>query len=212
MKIFDKTRKIIFDKNDEEVILSRLIPNLQKITTDLNLSQNIRKKIISGPVNFRFYFDRDRSNVSLVFKVSYEGHEFNFFDEYKDKIIYRDTTRENEVYNLLRSLGFEEINEKLYLLKDDDEIYKFFKYEIEKLQRYGEVFYSERFKGIKSIKKSDFKGEVRKGKYDYFELKFKITDISEEEVIRILRSFRDNLKYYKLENGEYLDLEEESLK
>lgn len=212
LKIFDKTRKIIFDKNDEEVILRRLIPNLQKITTDLNLSQNIRKKIISGPVNFRFYFDRDRSNVSLVFKVSYEGHEFNFFDEYKDKIIYRDTTRENEVYNLLRSLGFEEINEKLYLLKDDDEIYKFFKYEIEKLQRYGEVFYSERFKGIKSIKKSDFKGEVRKGKYDYFELKFKITDISEEEVIRILRSFRDNLKYYKLENGEYLDLEEESLK
>lgn len=212
LKIFDKTRKIIFDKNDEEVILRRLIPNLQKITTDLNLSQNIRKKIISGPVNFRFYFDRDRCNVSLVFKVSYEGHEFNFFDEYKDKIIYRDTTRENEVYNLLRSLGFEEINEKLYLLKDDDEIYKFFKYEIEKLQRYGEVFYSERFKGIKSIKKSDFKGEVRKGKYDYFELKFKITDISEEEVIRILRSFRDNLKYYKLENGEYLDLEEESLK
>lgn len=212
LKIFDKTRKIIFDKNDEEVILRRLIPNLQKITTDLNLSQNIRKKIISGPVNFRFYFDRDRSNVSLVFKVSYEGHEFNFFDEYKDKIIYRDTTRENEVYNLLRSLGFEEINEKLYLLKDDDEIYKFFKYEIEKLQRYGEVFYSERFKGIKSIKKSDFKGEVRKGKYDYFELKFKITDISEEEVIKILRSFRDNLKYYKLENGEYLDLEEESLK
>ncbi|MGM9935415.1 MAG: DEAD/DEAH box helicase [Clostridium sp.] len=212
LKIFDKTRKIIFDKNDEEVILRRLIPNLQKITTDLNLSQNIRKKIISGPVNFRFYFDRDRCNVSLVFKVSYEGHEFNFFDEYKDKIIYRDTTRENEVYNLLRSLGFEEINEKLYLLKDDDEIYKFFKYEIEKLQRYGEVFYSERFKGIKSIKKSDFKGEVRKGKYDYFELKFKITDISEEEVIKILRSFRDNLKYYKLENGEYLDLEEESLK
>ncbi len=212
LKIFDKTRKIIFDQNDEEVILRRLIPNLQKITTDLNLSQNIRKKIISGPVNFRFYFDKDRSNISLAFKVSYEGHEFNFFDEYKDKIIYRDTIRENEVYNLLISLGFEEINEKLYLLKDDDEIYKFFKYEIEKLQRYGEVFYSERFKGIKSIKKSDFKGEVRKGKYDYFELKFKISDISEDEVIRILRSFRDNLKYYKLENGEFLDLEEESLK
>lgn len=212
LKIFDKTRKIIFDKNDEEVILRRLIPNLQKITTDLNLSQNIRKKIISGPVNFRFYFDRDRCNVSLVFKVSYEGHEFNFFDEYKDKIIYRDTTRENEVYNLLRSLGFEEINEKLYLLKDDDEIYKFFKYEIEKLQRYGEVFYSERFKGIRSIKKSDFKGEVRKGKFDYFELKFKLTNIHEDEVTKILRSFRDNVKYYKLENGEYLDLEEEALK
>ena len=212
LKIFNKTRKVIFDNKDEEIILRKLIPNLQKVTTDLNLSKNIRKKIISGPVNFRFYFDRDRNNVSLLYKVSYEGCEFNFFDEYKDKIIYRDIHKENEVYNLLKSLGFEEINEKLYLLKDDDYIFEFFKYEIEKLHRYGEIFYSERFKGIKSIKKSDFKGEVRKGKFDYFELKFKITDISDEEVIKILRSFRDNVKYYKLENGEYLDLEEEALK
>ncbi|MGG7187548.1 DEAD/DEAH box helicase, partial [Clostridium butyricum] len=148
----------------------------------------------------------------LQYKVSYEGHEFNFFEEYKDKIIYRDTQKENEVYNILKNLGFDEVNEKFYLLKDDDEIFKFFKYEIEKLQRYGEVFYSERFKGIRSIKKSDFKGEVRKGKFDYFELKFKLTNIGEDEVVKILRSFRDNVKYYKLENGEYLDLEEEALK
>lgn len=212
LKIFNKTRKVVFDKNDEETILRKLIPNIQKTSSQLILSQSIRKKIISGPVNFRFYFDKERENVSLQYKVSYEGHEFNFFEEYKDKIIYRDTQKENEVYNILKNLGFDEVNEKFYLLKDDDEIFKFFKYEIEKLQRYGEVFYSERFKGIRSIKKSDFKGEVRKGKFDYFELKFKLTNIHEDEVTKILRSFRDNVKYYKLENGEYLDLEEEALK
>lgn len=53
---------------------------------------------------------------------------------------------------------------------------------------------------------------MRKGKFDYFELKFKLTNIHEDEVTKILRSFRDNVKYYKLENGEYLDLEEEALK
>lgn len=212
LKIFNKTRKVVFDKNDEETILRKLIPNIQKTSSQLILSQSIRKKIISGPVNFRFYFDKERENVSLQYKVSYEGHEFNFFEEYKDKIIYRDTQKENEVYNILKNLGFDEVNENFYLLKDDDEIFKFFKYEVEKLQRYGEVFYSERFKGIRSIKKSDFKGEVRKGKFDYFELKFKLTNIGEDEVVKILRSFRDNVKYYKLENGEYLDLEEEALK
>ncbi|WP_294379212.1 DEAD/DEAH box helicase [uncultured Clostridium sp.] len=212
LRLFSKTKKITFSKNDEEIVLRELIPNLQKISSYLDLSPNIRSKIISGPVNFRFYFDKDDGNVSLLFKVSYEGYEFNFFDEYKDKIIYRDTQKENEVYALLKSLGFSEVNEKLYLLRDDDEIFKFFKYEIEKLQRYGEVFYSERFKGIKNIKKSDFKGQIHKGKYDYFELKFKLSNITEEEVIKILRNFRNNLKYYKLENGEYLDLEQEALK
>ena len=65
----------------------------------------------------------------------------------------------------------------LYFLRDENDAFKFFKYEIEKLQRYGEVFYSERFKGIKDIKKSDFKGEVRKGKFNYFEFEFNISDI-----------------------------------
>ena len=212
LKIFSKSSKAVFDKRNEEIILRKLIPNIQKVSKNLVLSQNIRKKIISGPVSFRFYFDRDKENISLQYKVSYEGHEFNYFDEYKEKVIYRDTHTESEVFNLLRILGFEAINDRMYLLKDDDEIFSFFKYEIEKLQRYGEVFYSERFKGIRSVKKSDFKGEVRKGHFDYFELKFNIKNISEEEVLKILRSFRDNVKYDKLENGEYLDLEQEALK
>ena len=50
-------------------------------------------------------------------------------------------------------------------------------------------------------------GHISVGKYDYFELKFDIKDIPQFEISNILRAFRDNLKYYKLENGEYLDLE-----
>ena len=213
LKIFNATSKISFNINQENKILKELIPAMQKLTSDLTLSKNIRDKVIIGPVNFRFYFDKDKDkDVSLLFKVSYEGHEFNYFEEYNDKVIYRDTDKEHEVFGMLKSLGFEEVDGRLYFLRDDNDAFKFFKYEIEKLQRYGEVFYSERFKGIKDLKKSDFKGEVRKGKFDYFEFKFDISDISEQEISKILRSFRDNVKYYKLENGEFLDLEDEEFK
>jgi len=211
LNIFNATSKISFNKNQENKILKELIPSIQKITTDLTLSKEIRNKVIIGPVNFRFYFDKDKE-ISLLFKVSYEGHEFNYFEEYTDKVIYRDTNKEHEVLGIIRSLGFEEVDGKLYFFRDDADVFKFFKYEIEKLQRYGEVFYSERFKGIKDIKKSDFKGDVRKGKFNYFEFEFNISNISEYEVSKILRSFRDNLKYYKLENGEFLDLEDANLK
>ena len=37
---------------------------------------------------------------------------------------------------------------------------------------------------------------------------FKIGDIHPQETTNILRAFRNNLKYYKLKSGEYLDLEE----
>jgi SNF2 family DNA or RNA helicase len=213
LKTFNATAKISFNQSQENRILQDLIPSIQNITSDLILSRDLRNKVVIGPVNFNFYFDKDRE-ISLLFKVSYEGHEFNYLEEYKDKIIYRDVEKEYEVYGLLKNLGFDEVDGsgKLYFLRDDEDCFKFFKYEIEKLQRYGEVFYSERFNGIRDIKKSDFKGEIRKGKFNYFELEFKIADISEAETARILRSFRDNLKYYKLENGEFLDLEGASLK
>lgn len=211
LKIFNTMSSVSFNKNQENKILKELIPSLQKLTGDLRLSNDIGSKVIIGPVNFKFYFDKDKE-ISLLFKVSYEGHEFNYFEEYIDKVIYRDTNKEFEVFGVLRTLGFEEVNGKLYFFKDDTDAFKFFKYEIEKLQRYGEVFYSERFKGIKDIKKSDFKGKVRKGNFNYFEFEFEISDISMNEVSKILRSFRDNLKYYKLENGEFLDLEESALK
>ena len=42
-----------------------------------------------------------------------------------------DCSKIYEVYNILKNLGFDEVNEKFYLLKDDDEIFKFFKYEVE---------------------------------------------------------------------------------
>ncbi|MDY4077546.1 MAG: DEAD/DEAH box helicase, partial [Clostridium sp.] len=76
----------------------------------------------------------------------------------------------------------------------------------------GEVYYSESFTGIKHISKNDFKGEIRKGKYDYFELNFSIKALEDEEISSILKAFRDNKKYYKLKSGEFLDLEEIELK
>lgn len=90
----------------------------------------------------------------------------------------------------------------------DDYIFKFFKYEIDKLQELGSVYYSENFKIIKKITSRSIKGNITSGKYDYFKLDFKIDGISDYEIKNILKAFRDNLKYFKLENGEFLDLEE----
>ncbi|WP_090087698.1 DEAD/DEAH box helicase [Clostridium uliginosum] len=212
LKVFNATSGVTFNKSEEKRILKELIPSIQYLSNELTLSKSIKNKVVIAPLKIKFYFDKDRDNVTLIFKVSYEGHEFNYFEEFKDKVIYRNAQKEREVYALLKRLGFEDINNKFIFLRDDDDIFKFFKYEIEKLQNYGEVFYSERFKGLKHLTKSDFKGEIRKGKFNYFDFEFILGDISKEETSNILRSFRNNLKYYKLENGEFLDLEDENLK
>ncbi|KAI3347285.1 DEAD/DEAH box helicase [Clostridium botulinum] len=212
LKVFNNTQSIAFGQNDEKRVLKELIPSIQNVSNGLNLSKKLKNKVVIAPVIFKFYFDKDRENVYLTLKVSYGGYEFNYFEEFKEKVIYRYSQKEKEVYKLVKKFGFEDVNNKFIFLKDDDYIFRFFKYDIERFQDYGEVFYSENFKGIRNISKSDFKGDVRKGKFDYFEFEFILSDLSKEETTNILRSFRSNLKYYKLENGEFLDLEDKDLK
>ncbi|MGE5629232.1 MAG: DEAD/DEAH box helicase [Solirubrobacterales bacterium] len=208
-----KERKVLsIPASSEERVLRELIPELNSLGREVFLSKAIKDKVETGECNLNFYFDRKGKDISLKVNVKYGKHEFNLFEDCKEKIIYRDTKKENNVIGTLRSLGFEEIGNRFYLSAGDEYAFRFFKSEIGKLQDLGEVFYSESFKGIKNLGKGALRGEIKPGSYNYFEMDFKIGDIPQDETAAILKSFRDNLKYYKLKNGEYLDLEDLELK
>ncbi|GIM28877.1 helicase [Clostridium polyendosporum] len=212
MQIFNEAKVVTIPGSEEETILRRLIPELHILSPNVTLSKSIKDKIVMEQCQFNFYFDKEEKNITLTVKVKYGPFEFNMFEDYKEKIIYRDSKKEQQVILTLRILGFEEIKGKFYLIKGDDYIFRFFKSEVEKLQQIGEVYYSENFKSLKSLGTKGISGDIKAGKYNYFEMDFKIGDIPPEETVHILRAFRDNLKYYKLDNGEYLDLEELELK
>ncbi|MDU3323164.1 MAG: SNF2 helicase associated domain-containing protein [Clostridium sp.] len=207
LEAFNHGNSIFFTRDEEERVLRDLIPSMQKVSHDIELSKSLSNKVVIAPVSFKFYFDKS-DDIFLTLKVCYDKYEFNYFHNLKDKVIYRDSNKEEKVIRKLRELGFEEVNETFRFFKDDEYIFKFFKEDILELHEYGEIFYSDRFTGIKNLSSNSFKGEVRKGKYDYFEFKFKLGDIKEDETTNILRAFRDSKKFYKLSSGEFLDLEE----
>ena len=211
IEVFTHGNSIFFTKEEEHRVLEELIPSMQKISSSIELSKDLKEKIVIAEPKFKFYFDKNEE-ITVSLKVCYDKYEFDYFEGYKEKVIYRDTLKEENVVKKLKKLGFEDVNNTFIFLKDDDYIFKFFKEDILELHDLGEVYYSESFTGIKHISKNDFKGEIRKGKYDYFELNFSIKDLEDEEISSILKAFRDNKKYYKLKNGEFLDLEEIELK
>ena len=211
IEVFTHGNSIFFIKEEEHRVLEELIPSMQKISSSIELSKDLKEKIVIAEPKFKFYFDKNKE-ITVSLKLCYDKYEFDYFEGYKEKVIYRDTLKEENVVKKLKKLGFEDVNNTFIFLKDDDYIFKFFKEDILELHDLGEVYYSESFTGIKHISKNDFKGEIRKGKYDYFELNFSIKDLEDEEISSILKAFRDNKKYYKLKNGEFLDLEEIELK
>lgn len=212
LNVFNGAKSVSISKEEEERVLRNLIPDLNLISEKLTLSKSIKNKIVMEDVKFKFYFDMEGKDIVLILKVQYGEYEFNIFQDISEKVIYRDKKKELRVISKLTSLGFDEIKEKFYLLYGDDYKFKFFKEDIWQLEDFGEIYYSQNFKGIKSIGSKGIKGQIHSGKYNYFEIDFKVGDIPTEETISILRAFKENLKYYKLKSGEFLDLEELELK
>ena len=208
LQVFNEAKVVTMTNSDEEKILRRLIPDINFLSPNVTLSKAIKDKIIMAKSQFNFYFDQEGKEITLTLKVKYGTFEFNIYEDCTDKIIYRDSKKEAQVIGVLKTLGFEEIKNKFYFLKGEEYIFKFFKSEIARLQEIGEVYYSQNFKGIKSLGAKGISGDIKSGKYNYFEMDFKIGDINPLETKNILRAFRNSLKYYKLKNGEYLDLEE----
>lgn len=212
IKAFNPAKVVTIPVAQEGDILRKLIPQLNFLSSKVVLSKVIENKIVTAPCKFNFYFDMEDNLVTLKVKVKYDQYEFNIFEDYSEKVIYRDFKRENEIKRKVNYLGFQESKGRYYLMEDEGYVFNFFKNDIGQLQELGEVYYSENFKGIRKINNSSIVGTIKSGKYDYFELDFKIGDLTPKELTDILRAFRDNLKYYKLKNGEYLDLEELQLK
>ncbi|SHH34272.1 DEAD/DEAH box helicase [Clostridium grantii] len=208
LHVFNEAKVVTISKEEEETVLRKLIPDLNTLSNNVTLAKTIKDKIVSAKCEFNFYFDQIGKKISLLLKVKYKNFEFNINEYCEEKIIYRDVNKENQVKKLLYSLGFEEIKKEFYFTKEENEIFEFFKNKIEKLQEIGQVYYSENFKGIKSLGSKSINGEIKAGKYNYLEMDFKIGDIPLKETSNILKAFRDNLKYYKLNSGEYLDLKE----
>lgn len=209
---FNGNNILTFDVKHQNKILSSLLPKLYKLSDNVILSKNINDMIVKEDVKFNFYFDKINSDIVLLLKVKYGKYEFNIFDNYEEKFIYRDNKKEDKVLSLIRSLGFEHIENKFYLLLGDSYLFNFFKNDINSLQELGNVYYSENFKVIKNINKKNITAEVTPGKYDYFDFKFKIDDVPPAEVKNIILALRDNLKFYKLKSGEFIDLENIELK
>ncbi|MGV3025852.1 DEAD/DEAH box helicase [Clostridium thermobutyricum] len=212
IKTFKNMDSFKFKLKDKDKIFRKLIPSIKNMTDSLMLNDKISNQIIIAKPKFKFYFHRD-DYIRLTIKVCYKEYEFNILNDYREKFIYRDTILENRVITLAKNLLFQPIEDKTFVfIGSEDKAFEFFKNNIDSLRPIGEIFYSDSFKGNITLDSNSFNIEISRGREEYFEFKYSVSNIDEEEFYNILRSFKDNKKYYKLNSGDYLDLEEIKLK
>ena len=174
---------LVIDKNHVEVFKNGLLQNIKK---DISISSDIDDFVISDEVIPNIYFDLNKDMIECKIEFNYGDNVVNFFDS--DSVVVRDVSYENSVIDDICSYGFS-IDNKRILLIDIDDIGDFLERGIHLLSEKYSIFTSKKMDDVSILKKSNIKSNFSIGTLD-----------------KVFASLKKKKKYYKLKNGNIIDL------
>lgn len=194
-------------ENDYASFVTTLLPVLEK-HMDVTISDIDFTKYQIEDGRYELYFDLTKEqNVVCRAKAIYGDKEHNLIDLAALDETYRDIKIEYEIRTLLEQyFPNKSSNNELYLLKnDDDRLADLVEHGVSYLENLCEVFVSDAFKQIRIATAVNVNtGLSIKG--NLLKLTWDVNGMSKEELYEILSAYRKKKKYYRLHDGELLNL------
>lgn len=191
---------LVIDKDHVDLFRTGL---LHKIKNDVVISDDITDIVIAGEPDVSLYFDLARDMIDCSIKFDYSGNIVDYFDT--NSSVLRDSKFENSVLNDLVSHGFS-ISDNKILLIDFDDVGEFLSNGIGLLSKKYSIFTSKKIDSVKVLKESKVTSNFSIGIDGVMSYDFSTDNIDSNEIDKIISSMKKNKKYYKLKNGDIIDL------
>lgn len=206
--IFDNQLDSIVINKDKFSTFSEGLLKIIKNNTivDKSASEDIK---INNLTNTELYFDLGNNGIKCKIVFDYKGNKINYFDA--DTGVTRDYDKENDVTNDLVRYGFV-FNNKMIQINDIYNEVEFIENGLDELSNKYSIFTTENFKKIKINKKTGVRSSFSIGKDNIFSYDFNLDNINSDELVNIFKDMRAKKKYYRLKNGDILNLEDDNLK
>lgn len=202
----NKLDKLIISKEKVDAFTKGLLKIVRK---NLKIDASVNDITLPKEISTKLYFDLRSSYILVDALFKYDEKEVNYFD--KSNTILRDIDYETKVINDILKYGFEIDNNKI-ILKDIEKEVEFLENGLENLATKYEIFTTEKFKGINIKKKTSVTSMFGIGQDNILSYTFSLGDINSNELVNIFEEIKNKKKYYRLKNGDILNLEDESLK
>ena len=213
LKVVEVFRKnfepeIKFYKEDIPTLFSLVFPKIKKSMEIDKLNQAEVEKYIPEDLYVKVYLDYDfRNHITADIKFVYGDFEFNPLAEEKIDIA-RDISKEDEVLELFRKVGFMlDVRNTRLILVEDDLIYNFLSIEVEEFMQKFEVLATDNFKQkeIRGPKIGNLGVKIENNllQVDLSNINFDISELRE-----IMKQYKLKKKYHRLRDGSFLQLEE----
>lgn len=197
---------------------NRILPQLQDVVDITETEPEIFRSYLPPEVHFVFYLDAKEQNVTCRVYACYGNQEYPALDIIKQRRYlteveaFRDQSAEEEILlhasQLFPNIDWEK--EELNCGGNEGLVYEVAKHGAARLMELGEVRCTRaflKFHAVRSVKVS-VGVSVSAG---LLELDVATEDVPRDELLDILSSYREKKKYYRLKDGSFVNLEDQSL-
>ena len=193
----------------------RILPMLKEYATVIEKDLPVIQEYLPPEAEFVFLLDADHRNITCKALANYGETQCNLIDWRMGDVKkedFRDVQRESEVLTRVEQLFPEKDwdNGLFHCGEDADAMYVFLESGVSALMEMGEVKSTDKFRKLRVHKSIPVTVGVAV-KSDIMNLEISSTDLTQEELLDILKQYRKKKKYYRLRNGDFLNLEENNL-
>ena len=164
---------------------------------------------------FVFYLDAQENNMSCRVGARYGEREIPLQDAEEEAQAplepFREIQREEEVLFLVRQWFpyWDDAKKEMHCNGDQELMYQVLEKGVETLLSLGEVQCTRRFSNLNIGRRVKVSVGISVSR-DLLNLNIATEDVPHQELLDILKSYRQKKKYHRLKNGDFLNLEEES--
>ncbi|GGN50561.1 DEAD/DEAH box helicase [Oceanobacillus indicireducens] len=204
---------LAISKQQADRFFSEVIPSL-KTVGDVTVAENIIEEVIQVPLQAKLYLELQDEVVKGKLEYQYGKHLVNPFNGrgQNDVIIIREVEKEREIMELIEHANFRYNGKELYLETiEEEELYEFLYKILPLLADKVELFLTSDLKYMIVEHEPTATTNVNlDSTSNLLEISFDIDGVDESEVDSILQAVIEKRRFYRLNSGAILPLENDA--
>lgn len=196
-----------FAARDALQVISEIMPQMES-ACDITLTDTLGARIRREPLKARAYIDREAERVVARIAFHYGDTIIDPFAKFASgetdgMLLVRDASAEHSVLEVLSNAGFHVREGRVYL-SNSRRVLAFITEGVQALQKVADVYASEAFGRMKP-RRPKLSGRLAMSDGTLW-LTLSDNDTPLEELAGLMQAFRDKKKYFRLKDGDFLDL------
>ncbi|MFC4404929.1 SNF2 helicase associated domain-containing protein [Gracilibacillus xinjiangensis] len=210
LPLHDKKKQQI-SPSEMETFVRNVMPQFEQIGK-LEMTERMQEQLNTEPLESKLWVDEQEGALRVDIGFQYGETTIYPLQEEKDTndIIKRETIKEQQLLQMLREIGFMEINQAMFLF-NEDLIYHFLHEKVYELEEYATIFLTQHVKNMMLSNNYSIQTSV-----DYhpsegmLDISFDIEGITGENISHILQALVEKKRYYRIPNGALIPLDSEN--